>query len=136
MLKAFLSPKPLSNEASFGILILRVGIALLMIPHGHEKFYTLISGGGSDFPDPLGVGNQLSLALTVFAEFICSILLLLGLVTRLAVVVLMICMVVIIFVIHANDPFSDKEHPLLYLIPYITIFLTGAGKYSVDEKLF
>jgi putative oxidoreductase len=42
-------------------------------------------------------------------------------------------MLVIIFVIHGEDPFADREHALLYLLSYIALFFTGPGKYSVDN---
>ena len=32
---------------------------------------------------------------------------------------------------HDGDPFSKKEKPLLYLI----LFISGPGKYSIDNKL-
>jgi putative oxidoreductase len=31
---------------------------------------------------------------------------------------------------------SEKEHGLLFLIPYVAILLIGAGKYSLDESLY
>jgi len=49
---------------------------------------------------------------------------------------LIFTMFTIVFIVHANDPFSKQELGLLYLLPYITIFFTGPGKYSVDARLF
>ncbi|WP_435354517.1 DoxX family protein [Emticicia sp. SJ17W-69] len=131
----YLSPSVLSNQASLAILILRVGLALLLIPHGYDKLQEFLAGH-HDFPDPLHVTPMVSHGLTVFAEFFCSILLLLGLFTRPALLVLIVCMAIIAFVIHGNDPLGDKEHALLYLLAYISIFLTGAGKYSLDARIF
>ena len=135
MFKKFLIPAILSSRVSLSILILRVSFALLMIPHGYEKLRSFMSGN-HDFPDPLHVSPIMSQGLTVFAEFFCSILLILGLFTRPALIILIGCMVVIAFVLQWNDPLGDKEHAILYLIGYITIFLTGAGKYSLDAKFF
>jgi putative oxidoreductase len=106
-----------------------------MIPHGYDKLQSFIAGN-HDFPDPLHVTPIVSQGLTIFAEFSCSILLLLGFFTRPALFILMGCMAVIAFILQWNDPLSDKEHALLYLISYIMIFLTGAGKYSLDAKIF
>ena len=135
MFKKFLIPAILSSRVSLSILILRVSFALLMIPHGYEKLRSFMSGN-HDFPDPLHVSPIVSQGLTVFAEFFCSILLILGLFTRPALIILIGCMAVIAFVLQWNDPLGDKEHAILYLIGYITIFLTGAGKYSLDAKFF
>lgn len=136
MLKQFFKTNLTSNKADWGILFLRIGISFFMVHHGYDKLQTLISGGGADFPDPLHIGNKASLFLTVFAEFLGSLLLIVGFLTRFALISLIICMLVVIFVVHANDPLADKEHAYLFLIPYITLFFTGAGKYSVDARVF
>jgi putative oxidoreductase len=120
-----------SPMADYGVLILRVGMAALMIPHGYDKLQSALAGS-TDFPDPIGVGKVASMYLTIFAEFFCSILLLFGKWTRLALVPLIICMAVVYFIVAAKEPFSDKQHPLMYLISYVSLYLTGPGKYSLD----
>jgi putative oxidoreductase len=135
MLKKLLSPTLQTPQTDYGLLILRIGISFFMARHGYDKLQSLLAGS-TDFPDPLHIGGQLSLALTVFAEFFCSILLALGLFTRLALIPLIICMVVIVFVVSAKESLDDKEHALLFLVAYIALFCTGAGKFSVDERLF
>lgn len=136
MLKKYLKPASLPNQVSLAILILRLSFGFLMIPHGYDKMQEFLKGNSNDFPDPLHVSPMVSHGLTVFAEFFCSILLILGLFTRPALVILLGCMAVISFSIHGADPLGDKEHALLYLFTYLAIFLTGAGKFSVDAKLF
>jgi putative oxidoreductase len=135
MLKKLLSPTLQTPQTDYGLLILRIGISFFMARHGYDKLQNLLAGS-TDFPDPLHVGGQLSLALTVLAEFFCSILLALGLFTRFALIPLIICMVVIVFVVSAKESLDDKEHALLFLVAYIVLFCTGAGKFSVDDRLF
>ena len=132
--KFLFSPGKLNSLPSFALLILRLASGMMMIPHGWNKlssFNTIVT----DFPDPLQVGNTASLGLVVFAEFFCAILLILGLGTRFVSVPLVILMVVITFVIHAGDPFSDKELPMLYLAVYTSILIFGAGNYSLDRLI-
>ena len=119
----------------WAFLLLRCGLGILMARHGYDKFQNLLAGS-TDFPDPLGVGVQLSLGLTVFAEFFCSILLIFGAFTRWALVPLIFCVLVIVFSIHGKDGLDDKEHGLLYLVGYIVLFLTGAGSYSLDKYIY
>ena len=126
--------KSYDSKTDFAILILRVGFSFFMFHHGYEKLQNLLAGS-TDFPDPLHVGIKVSMGLTIFAEFFCSILLILGLFTRLALIPLIICMVVIIFVVSAGESLGDREHAIMYLIAYIALFLTGAGKFSIDCKL-
>lgn len=121
------------SAANGWLLILRVITASFMLTHGFPKFMKLIEGGEIAFYDFLGIGMTASLVLAVFAEFFCSILVLLGFGTRLAVIPLIITMFIAAFVVHANDPFGKKEFALLYALGFITIFVFGAGKYSVDQ---
>lgn len=55
-----------------------------------------------------------------------------GAFTRLATIPLIFSMLVVIFIVHANDPFQMKELPLLYLGIYVLLFFTGAGRISLD----
>jgi len=114
------------------ILIVRLTISALMITHGFPKFKTLLAGGEIQFPDPVYLGPALSLILCVFAEFFCSILIGIGLGTRLASIPLIVNMSVAAFVMHANDPIGDKEMALLYLVFYLLLLVVGGRKFSVD----
>ena len=135
MLKNFLKPINLPNAADWAVLILRVGISLLMVTHGYAKLSKFISGDHA-FADPIGIGEELSLMLTIGAEFFCSILLIIGLASRAVLIPLLFTMLVVLFIVHANDPFDKKEHALLFIIPYITLLFTGPGRFSLDKFLF
>lgn len=119
----------------FMLLVLRVGIASFMIVHGYQKLGWLTAGGEIQFGDPIGIGAPASLVLTVFAEFFCSILILLGLGTRLAVIPLIITMLVAVFIVHSPDGFDKKELGLHYLLVYLFLWVAGSGKYSVDHLI-
>lgn len=118
-----------------GLLILRLTAGGLMLVHGLPKLMKLFAGGTIQFPDPLGVGATASLGLAVFSEVVCAIFLILGLKTKWAAVPLAITMFVAGFLVHASDPFKIKEKAILYMLIYISLFFTGAGKFSVDDKL-
>lgn len=123
------------NNLSLILLIIRLSIATLMIFHGLPKLNKLLAGGEIQFPDPLGVGTSVSLGLAIFAEIICSLLISIGLATRLALIPLIITMFVAIFVVHAADPIDVKEMAILYLLFYLLLFITGSGKFSVDQLI-
>jgi putative oxidoreductase len=105
-----------------------------LLTHGWPKL-TNFSERMEKFRDPLGLGSELSLALIVFAEVFCSIFLMLGLYTRLALIPLIIAMSVIFFIVHGNDPFGEKEKAFLFLAAFLTLFFTGPGKFSLDGRL-
>ena len=117
------------------VCMLRIGSAAMMMTHGFPKFMKILDGDFS-FGDPIGLGESLSLVLVTFAELVCAIFVLLGLGTRLALIPLIFTMIVAVFVAHAGDPFGDKEMGLLYLLSFVVLFFTGAGKYSIDQKFF
>ncbi len=116
------------------LLVVRVFIGFAMLSHGFPKLQMLIDGK-SDFFDFLGMGPQLSLGLTVFAELVCSIFLILGLFSRIAIGFLMFTMIIAGFVVHAADPFAKQEMSLIYLAVYMLLMVFGVGKVSVDHMI-
>lgn len=117
------------------ILLTRFTAAVLMLTHGLPKLGMLFAGNGGQFPAVLGMSGELSLTLTVFAEVICSLFILFGLGTRLAVIPLIITMLVAVLYIHAADPFAKQEPGIQFLILYVILFITGSGRYSIDYLL-
>jgi putative oxidoreductase len=132
MLRSIWSTKPFALD--LGLLLIRLAVSGFMLTHGYPKLVHFAERA-ERFSDPLGIGSTASLSLVVFAEFFCSILLFLGLFTRFALVPLMVTMAVVVFVVHGDDPFGDKEKALLFLIPYLGLFLTGPGHWSLDRML-
>ncbi len=124
-----------ASSTDWASLILRLSLGLLMLTHGFPKFMKYFSGEEIKFADPVFIGMGVTFAFAVFAEFFCSILIILGLWTRLAVIPLMATMLVAVSIIHANDPMGKKELPLLYLFPFIALFLLGSGRFSMDAFL-
>ncbi len=121
--------------SQLGLLILRGYFGgMMLISHGWPKMMSF-SEKSAIFPDPLGVGSELSLVLAIFAEVICAGLVVVGLFTRFATIPLMITMAVAAFIIHANDPFFKQEFPLTFMAGYLAIFLSGSGDYSLQKIL-
>lgn len=116
-------------------LWLRIGFGILMIPtYGYGKLINF-SERHESFYDFLGIGSAFSMGLAIFAELFCSILLILGLLTRLATIPLIITMLVVIY-IHDWQLFAKQELSPAFLTAYIGILLLGPGKYSLDHFLF
>jgi putative oxidoreductase len=102
--------------------------------HGYDKLIHFAAKQNT-FMNFLGIGSTMSLALVVFAEFFCSLFLILGLFTRLATIPLIIATFVMIFKAHNGDVFGDGEHAALYLIGYLVLLLVGPGKASLDSMM-
>lgn len=124
----FLLCERLSDWAKLG---LRVFIGFMMLTHGIakiEQFDTL----KSTFPATMGMSSELSLILIILVEVGCSSLVLLGFMTRLAVLPLMFSMIIAAFFTFSPISLSTAELPLLYLGIYTFILLEGPGRYSAD----
>jgi len=122
-------------QEDLSLLLLRLGAGGLMVPHGWGKLGRLREGleaGEVRFYDWMGLGTEVSLGLAVFGELVAPAFLVLGLLTRWMSVPAAITMAVAAFGAHAGDPISDKEHALLFLVPFIALALMGGGKYSLD----
>lgn len=132
MLRRLLRTAPLSLD--FGLLILRVASAAVMLTHGWPKVANYRERLHS-FGDPYGLGPEITLTFAVLAEFFCAILVGLGLLTRYALIPLVITMSTVVLVVHADDPFARKEIPLLLLTCFVTLFFCGPGRYSFDNRM-
>ena len=122
------------NEPAFsiGLFLLRVACSVMMMAHGYDKLVNF-DKLSANFADPFHVGSTISLSFDVFAEFICAILILIGLCTRFAVIPLMIAMGTALFVAHHGDLFGAGEKAALYLVAYTAILFTGPGRFSIDR---
>jgi len=109
-----------------------------MVPHGWGKLNRLIEGlnaGEVQFYNWMGIGTEASLGLAVCGEFVAPVFIVLGLFTRWMSIPAAITMAVAAFGAHAGDPIGDKEHALLFLVPYLVLALMGGGKYSLDSRV-
>lgn len=120
--------------ASFALLFLRASAGFMMLTHGWPKLVDYSSKAAS-FPDPFNIGSNISLILVIFAEFVCSILVVIGLGTRWAAFPIIITMGVAGFYIHGKDPFSERELSMLYLAAFTAIMILGSGSYSLDKAI-
>lgn len=124
-----------SGSSDALLLVLRIGVAAMMLTHGVSKMMMLLGGAPIQFPPVLGLSPETSLLLAVGAEVFGSVLVLTGTATRLAVVPLIVTMLVAALVVHSADPFATKEPALLYLLIYTALLIGGSGRYSVDFVL-
>lgn len=126
--------RPFPNaQVSLGLLLLRLaGGGTMLMAHGWGKASGFLTRMSS-FPDPFGLSSPVSLGLAVFAEVLCAMALILGFYSRWASVPLVITMLTAAFVVHADDPWSQKELPLLYAFLFTVQMITGPGRYSIDR---
>ncbi len=116
---------------NLAMLLLRLGMGALIIPHGYDKLVHFAEKKDS-FVNFMGIGSGLSFSLVIFAEFFCGMFLVLGLFTRLAAIPLVIAMSVVVFKTWHADFFGKGEAGTLFLAGFLALLLCGPGKASAD----
>ncbi|TYR35732.1 DoxX family protein [Sphingobacterium phlebotomi] len=135
MKRFFLTVQKGTTSSNLAAFILRIGFGVLMIPHhGYAKLVEF-NERKDGFMDLLGLGGTVSLSLAIFAEFFCSIFVIMGLFTRLATIPLLITMLVVLS-IHNWELFGQYELATAFFIGYLSILTLGPGKFSLDYLVF
>ncbi|KUG07665.1 DoxX family protein [Solirubrum puertoriconensis] len=127
--------------ADLGLLVLRVGLGVMFTIHGYPK----LMGGPEKW---VAVGDAMKhFGITVapaawgfaaaVAETIGGQLLALGLLFRVACVMLLLTMVVAAFShIATGEGFGGYSHAVESGIVFLGLLFTGPGKFSADQTLF
>ena len=132
----FLFRSPSSRQLSIGLAVLRVAVAAVFINHGRQKLFVYGFAGvtgaftqmGVPFPGLMG-------PLIGLLEFFGGIALLVGFLTRLLGVAFALDMLGAILLVQLKKGFSGYEFEFLLLAASAALFLTGAGRFSVDAFL-
>ncbi|HLT48433.1 MAG TPA: DoxX family protein [Rubricoccaceae bacterium] len=125
-----------SAVADAGLLLLRLFAGLaLAFAHGVNKMPPsegfVTSVGELGYPAPGFFAWAAG-----FSEFLGGLLLALGLLTRPASLFIAVVMATAAFGRHADDPFSVKEKPLLFLAVVLMFLLAGSGRYGLDRLIY
>ncbi|WP_289198413.1 DoxX family protein [Bacteroides acidifaciens] len=101
-----------NRRFDISLLSFRLLSGLLFMMHGLYKINDF-DQMALTFPDPLGIGSELSLILAIFGEAFCSMMLILRLLTRLSLIPMMFTMCIAFlggFMLEAH--FQQKSDPL------------------------
>jgi len=138
MFKKLFVPSNDSDLTHMALLVARLWFGLTMLfNHGFDKlahFNDLVA----TFPDPLRFGPEASLILVILAEVVGSLLLTVGLLTRIAESVLVIDMFVAFLMVHktALNGQGSGELAFLYLAGFVMLVIAGGGLFSLDTLAF
>jgi len=136
-MNSFLRLSFLPHAHNLAVLLLRVFMGTsLFLRHGLEKI-TGFSEMVKHFPDPLGIGAQWSLGFALISDALCSLLLIIGLGTRWAAFIIAVNTAVAFVFVHRMHLAGEHngEVAWMYLAASLALFLSGAGKFSVDHGL-
>lgn len=137
-----LSLAPMARLAGLAPLAVRVIVGIIMFAHGLQK----LQGGPANFGQALaGMGvplPELMGYVVTFVELVGGALLIVGLLSRLAALLLTIDLVVAILLVKVNigllSPQSGgvgAELDLALIAGFLAILLAGPGRFSLDYAL-
>ena len=129
-------------------VVLRLGLGIVFFAHGAQKVLGWFGGYGFSatldfFTHKMHIPLVFAL-LAIAAEFLGSIALIVGFLTRMAAFGIAVVMVVAVFMIHMHNGFfmnwsgmqkgEGIEYHLLVLAIAIALMVKGAGSFSIDKK--
>jgi len=141
--------KLVQTKNDIAAFVLRVMLGLVFFPHGAQKALGWFGGHGfkgtiTFFTDKMHIPVIFALCV-IAAEFLGSIALLFGFLTRLAACGIAVVMAVAIYMVHAHNGFfmnwsglqkgEGIEYHLLALAIAIALIIKGAGPFSIDKKI-
>jgi putative oxidoreductase len=135
----------LGRTADVGPLLLRVGIGLVFVMHGWQKFFDIHVSNYAAFIDSLGVPlSDVVAPVQAFVELVGGILLILGLFTRFTVIPLIVIQLGALFLVRAdigfitpstNPPGAGAELDTAILAGELCLLFIGPGRYALDAVL-
>jgi putative oxidoreductase len=128
-----------STDGRYTTLLLRLALAVTILPHGIQKTLGWWGGYGyantmAAFTQMMGIPAPLALA-AILAESLGALLLFFGLFTRLSAFAIGVTMIVAASVHWANGFFMPKGIEFFIPVTAIAIFLLvrGGGKWALDK---
>ncbi|RON85080.1 DoxX family protein [Pseudomonas fluorescens] len=118
-----------------GLLFLRVsgGLFLLWV-HGLPKLLDF-TAQLQLIEDPFHLGSYLTLILAIFAEVLCPLLIVAGLLARLACVPILFVLLVALLVVHPQWSVAEGQFGWLLLILFTTVLIAGPGRLVIPVRL-
>lgn len=125
-----------------GLALLRVCTgATLFLKHGWEKQPAHWAQFMTHFPDPIGIGSHPSFLIAFVSDFVCGILLIIGLGTRWAALYCLGNIFVAWAFVHHFAFLGKGSQPdhgeliVLYMGALLTLLIAGPGAASLDHFL-
>jgi putative oxidoreductase len=133
-MKKLVSTSYSDSAFNTAMLLLRIVIGVLLFKHGYDKMVHF-QEYSAKFINFMGIGQKASLSLSIFAEAFCSLLVVIGLFTRLAAIPIIINLSVALFKAHNGDFWGAGQPATLFLIGFVVLLFVGPGRASVDGMI-
>ena len=133
-MKEFFSPGPLMQTV--GLTLIRITIGAFLIYHGSEVFSAEKIDGYLQWDIFKTSNGRLLVIAGKEVEFVAGIFFVLGFLTRVASLLTVGVMLYITFILGKGLIWYDDQYPFLFILLALVFFFTGAGKISLDNRLF
>ena len=118
-----------------GLLFLRVsGGLFLLCVHGLPKLLDF-TAQLQLIEDPFHLGAHLTLILAIFAEVLCPLLIVAGVLARLACLPILFVLLVALLVVHPQWSVAEGQFGWLLLILFTTVLIAGPGRLALNVRL-
>jgi putative oxidoreductase len=118
-----------------GLLFLRVsGGLFLLCVHGLPKLLDF-TAQLQLIEDPFHLGAHLTLILAIFAEVLCPLLIVAGVLARLACLPILFVLLVALLVVHPQWSVAEGQFGWLLLILFTTVLIAGPGRLVIPVRL-
>ena len=105
--------------------------ALAFSAHGAEDFAAQLQL----IEDPFHLGAHLTLILAIFAEVLCPLLIVAGLLVRLACLPILFVLLVALLFVHPQWSVAEGQFGWLLLILFTTVLIAGPGRLALNARL-
>ena len=124
----------------WGLTVLRIVVGMVFLVHGFQKLLVMGFGGVAGFFGSLGVpAPGLFAVIVTLVELLGGLALIVGLLTRLAAILLALDMLVAILTVHLPNGFfvndGGYEFPLVLLASCAALAVAGSGEAALDGWL-
>lgn len=125
------------KRKDYGVIFLRLIIGWRLIDGAHDnvfswermlEFQNFLSSNGVQFP-------LVAAVVSVYAQFICGSMYILGAWIRIAAVVMIVNFLAALYIAHIGLTFEQSFDALMMLFGSIFFLFNGAGKFAVDNLL-
>ncbi|RJX78761.1 DoxX family protein [Pseudomonas sp. LS-2] len=118
-----------------GLLFLRgSGALFLLFVHGLPKLLDF-KAQLSLIEDPFHMGAGLTLSMAIFAEVLCPLLILTGVLARLACLPILFLLLVALVVVHGDWSVEQGQFGWLLIIIFTSVLIAGPGRLALNIRL-